>query len=172
MYQLITAKASKLELIRHYNGLTLSKIVENKYTSIAALSQQYGVDKIEQCLCVLVADLNTTFEGELSKENIEELAIEISTGITRNHSLESIYWALNQLKSQDIYGKLTVNKILKQVSQAFDELSNAIAKENYNKHLAIKFNEPRETTEEKRAYAKKQLSIAQTLIEIEKQAKI
>lgn len=171
MYQMIIAKTSKLELIRQFNGLTLSKIIEEKYTSIGMLSKQYGIDKVEQCLCVLVADLNTAFDGDLNKESIEEIAVEISTGITRNHSLESIYWTLNKLKSTDIYGKLTVNKVLKQVTQSFEVLSNATAESNYNKHLSTKFYEPRETIEEQRAYAKKQLSLAHTIIEIEKSLK-
>lgn len=171
MYQMIIAKTSKLELIRRFNGLTLSKIAKERYTSIGILAKQYGNDKIEQCLCVLISDLNTSFEGDLSKENIEEIAVEISTGITRNHSLESIYWTLNKIKSSDIYGKLTVNKVLKQITQSFDEISNAVAESNYNKHLSTKFNEPRETVDEQRAYAKKQLSIAHTVVEIEKSLK-
>lgn len=152
MYQLITAKASKTDLIRQFNGLTLPIIVKERFPSIGELARHYGQEQLEKCICVLTADLNESFEGELSKENIEEIAVEISSGLTKNHSLESIYWTFRKIKASDVFGKLTVNKVLKAIDKSFDELSNAVMAENYNNHLATKFDGERSSNKEEEGF--------------------
>jgi hypothetical protein len=171
MFQMITAKTSKLELIRSFSSLTLTNIVKESYPSIGELARRHGNEKIEKCVCVLVADLNEAFSGELTTSNIEEIAVEATSGLLKNHSLESIYWTFKNLKTADIYGKLTVNKVLKAIMESFDQISNAVATENYNRHLATKFNQPRETAEGYRERLKNELNIAKTALEIEKTLK-
>lgn len=167
MYQMITAKTSKTDLIRQFNGLTLPIIVKERFPSIGELARHYGQEQLEKCICVLTADLNESFEGELSKENIEELAVEISSGLTRNHSLESIYWTFRKIKASDVFGKLTVNKVLKAIDKSLEELSNAISNENYNQHLSLKYTEPRLNQQELRNQAGEQLRHAKTYFEIQ-----
>lgn len=171
MFQMITAKSSKIELMRAFNQLTVSKIVSDDFPRVGELSRAYGNEVVEQCIAVLVADLSESFNGDLTKDNIDEIAVEINTGILRNHSLESIYLALKRTKTQDIYGKLTVNKVLKELHKTFDEISDAVMLKNYNNHLALKHHEPRPTATEQRKQQSELLSIAKTALEIEKTLK-
>lgn len=168
---MITAKSSKLELIRTFNSLTVSKIVAEHYPCVGVLAKSYGNEVVENCIAVIIADLNETFDGDLSKEKIDEITIEINSSMLRNHSLESIFLACKNLKSADVYGKLTVNKVLKELHKTFNEISDATALVNYNKHLATKHHEPRETVQEQRKKASQKLSEAVVFMEIQKQIK-
>lgn len=164
---MITAKSSKLELIRQYNNISVSSIIQQKPPSIAALKKQHGHEIVENCVAVIVADLNTSFSGELSTEQVEEIVAELTSGFNVNHSLESIYLACKKIKYSTDY-KLTIPKILKMASQTFDEISDAVANNNYNQHLATKFTDVRETKAERNKKNSDALSIAKVWHEINK----
>lgn len=134
--QMFLEKASKTDLMRTFNALSIEKIISDGYPSLGALNRTYGVDKTEKVLTVLVLDLTTAFEGELVKQ-AEELAFEISTQ-HRNLCLEDIYLVFKQLKSTPIYGKLTQNKVLVALNNHFDDKINKADRISYEKHLATK----------------------------------
>src|SRR5690554_6922116 len=113
MFQMITAKSSKIALIRQFNDLSVPNLATTRPPAIGALVREHGQEVIENCVAILVADLNTSFSGELSRVQIEELAVELTSGFNRHHSLESVYLACRRLKASESY-KLTVAKILKE----------------------------------------------------------
>lgn len=170
MFQMITAKSSKTALIRQFSSLSIPTLVTTKPPAIGALVREHGQEVVENCVAILVADLNTSFSGELSREQIEELAVELTSGFNRNHSLESIYLACRRLKISESY-KLTVAKVLKEADAILNEISETITNQNYNAHLATKFYEPRDTEQQRRNKQKEANSIAKIWHEINQQTK-
>ncbi|MDT8412682.1 MAG: hypothetical protein RQ875_09490 [Vicingaceae bacterium] len=131
---MLQGKASKTELMRQFNGISLPAILEGDYPTVGKLSKMYGVEKLEKVIKVLVLDLSTAFEGELSKV-ADELAVEIST-THYNLTLEDVYLVFKQLKATPVYGKLTQNKVLAAINKHWEERIAAAEHINYNKHLA------------------------------------
>lgn len=149
MYQMISAKASKIDLIEQYGAMTLKKIVHENYPSIGDLQRTHGKEPVQTAIAVIVADLNQSFGGDLSKDEIIEVVAELRAGITVNLSLEDIYLACRTIKLNESY-KLKVSTLLKAFTQHFNEKSNLVANNNYNAHLATKFkSEPLSTRKDK-----------------------
>ncbi|MCZ2393400.1 MAG: hypothetical protein LC105_06070 [Chitinophagales bacterium] len=139
---MISERASKLQLIEQYASLTLSKIIDNAYPSVAVLARMHGKDKVDNAMAVIISDLNTSYGGDMDKEAILETVVEIRSGITCNLSLEDLYLICSQLKKSNTF-KLKVPAILKAVHQHLDEKTDRIVEINYNKHLAYKHNDDR-----------------------------
>lgn len=136
--QMILEKASKTDLIRNFSNLTLDKIVQNKYPAVGQLKREYGAEKVEKCVAIIVLDLSASFNGELSQEEAFEVAAEVSSSLLGNLSLEDVYFVCRQIKTSDNYGKLNVNKVLKTLKKHLNERSNKVATANYNDHLSRK----------------------------------
>lgn len=134
--QMFLEKASKTDLMRTFNTLTIDRVINDNYPTLGMLNRSCGADKVEKVLTVLVLDLTTAFEGELNKQ-AQELAVEIAT-VHRNLCLEDVYLVFRQLKSTPIYGKLTQNKVLAALNKHFEEKINEVDKISYEKHLSTK----------------------------------
>lgn len=106
--------------------------------SIGALKRTHGASTIENCVGVLIEDLNGSFGGDLSQSQMEELIAEITTGFNQNISLEGVYLAFKEVKYTQNFGKLNVNKVLKIVADQLDKACNYAGVLSHNKHLAIK----------------------------------
>lgn len=139
---MISDKASKLQLIEAFSSLTLPDIVEGKFPTIGALQTIHGKEVIDMAMAVIIADLNQSFSGDLTKDDIMECAVEIRSGITRNISLEGLYMVCSQLKRSSTF-KLKIPNILKAVNDHFEQQSAAIQQRNLNLHLAQQYNAPR-----------------------------
>jgi hypothetical protein len=135
---MILEKSSKIDLIRSFGKLTLSRIVEEKYPSISSLEKVYEPDKIEKICMILVSDLSGSFDDELSDNEVQEIAVEINSTMLRNLSLEDLYLAFKELKSSEIYGRLTVNKTLKHLKKYMERKLDAVYEKNYNRYLELK----------------------------------
>lgn len=144
MLQMITAKSSKIELIRTFNSLTMKSVVESRYPSLGMIEREHGSEIMTNCVGVLISDLNTTFDGSLSKDAIEEIIAETTTGLMKNHSLETLFLVCRQLKQDDKIYKLTVNKVVRAIHAGFDEYQKEVMNQNYNNHLANQFHDPLE----------------------------
>jgi len=142
MLQMITGKSSKIELIRAFNGLTMKSVVENRFPSLGRISREHGNDIMEICVGVLISDLNTTFEGSLSKDAIEEIIAEATTGLMLNHCLETLFLVCKKLKQDDKIFKLTVNKVVRAIHDGLEEYQKEVMAQNYNNHLANQFHDP------------------------------
>lgn len=143
---MILEGASKYDLIEQYSGLTLPVIVKEKYSSIATLTRTEGKEPVQKAMAVLVSDLNTSFGGDMSKEEIIEVVVEVQSGICNNLSLEDLYLICSQLKRNHTF-KLKVPVILKAVEQHLEERTQLIMQINYNAHLNTKYNDDRKSTQ-------------------------
>lgn len=138
MLPMILGKASKVQLIRAFGNLSMKQIVEESFPSVAALSREHGQETIEKAMSIVLLDLSESFDGELSKDAAEEICAEINSSMLRNLSLEDIYLVCRDIKLNTTY-KLTVNRVLKQMSKHFEERCEAAARHNDNKHMSTKF---------------------------------
>ncbi len=155
LFQLISEQSSKLEIIRAFSHLTLRKILETSTpTSIGELRKIHGIEKTEAAIGVLVSDLNSSFEGTLTEDNILELIAECTSGFLLNLPLEAIYVAFRELKTSDIKYKLTFNQVLRKINKTWNEYSDVAQEINLNKHLQTKYYDPRmeENEVNKQAY--------------------
>lgn len=147
LFDSLENKATKMDIIRTYNGLTLSKVVDNNLPTIGLLQKEYGLEKVELFTGMLIKDLSSSFENDLKTHQIDELTVEINNSVLRNMSLEGIFVACQDLKKSNVIGKLSVSKVLKHLNTFFEEQSKLIMQKNYNNHLAQKFYDPIENRE-------------------------
>jgi hypothetical protein len=139
MMQMILEKKSKIEMIRSFAKMDLYKVAQNNFPSLNQLSKIYGSEKMEKIVCVLVADLNVSFDGELLKEQVEEISIEIMSGISSNMPLELVFVTLQEMKYADTgFGKLTINKVLRAVRTKFNEYQKIHISQRESEHFQVK----------------------------------
>lgn len=138
LLQMIFAKTSRTNIIRRFAKMSSFEIATANYTPICDLVIAHTLEKIEQTICVLVADVNVTFEGALKKEQIEEIAIEVTAGLTSNMPLELVFLALQDLKYEEKIFKLTPNKVLQAVKKKFIEYQDIRISKRESEHYQIK----------------------------------
>lgn len=161
MHLMISEKASKAEILQHYGSMSLEKVIKLNPPSMAVLAKQLTPEKCMQLTAVLVADLSQFFNGDLDKEDCQEVAAEVQFTLLKNLSLEDVYVALQKIKRSKISYKLTANEVVRQLNAYLDERCNLISQLNYSSHLAIGQREKslREIEQEKRAKTKSLLEI-------------
>lgn len=142
MYQMISEKVSKLELIKAFGTNTMASIVAQNPPSLGILKRQNGEEKVSNAVAVIVADLSQAFNGDLTKDDIIEVVTEIMSGLTINLSLEDVYLICRNIKISHDY-KLKQSVVLKRANDYLNERSNYVANINYNKHLSTKFKDDR-----------------------------
>ena len=135
---MILGRASKVELIRFFSSLTVEEVVQNDYPSVGLLKKEHGLQKVEKAMSVLLYDLSSSFDGSLKKEDVQEIAAEVSSSTLANLSLEDIYLSCREIKTSEHYGKLNVNKVLKTMHKHLAARTDVAAKISYNHHLANK----------------------------------
>lgn len=140
--QTILEGASKMELIRHYGQLTPAKIIKGDFPTLGALSRKYGIEKTEKVMAVILHDLSSSFDGDLSKTDVEEICVELTSSHLRNFAMEDVLLVCRQIKQADNYGKLNINKVLKAMNQHFEKRCDAIEEMNNNQHYSQKFTDP------------------------------
>lgn len=133
-------KKTKLELIRTYSNLSIEKISESGCRNLHGLKREYGLEKVEVFVEVILNDLNSSFDGDLEKNQISEIIVEITSGFNANISLEGIYLACRELKYNNTHGKITVNKVLKQLTKHLNDYVAYNETKNYNRYLSQKEN--------------------------------
>lgn len=130
--------AGKVDLIRSFSNLSIHQIVEQRYPSISKLSQQYGIEKTEKVVQVLVLDLASAFDSELGDDQVAEISAELTSGLNRSMSMEDIYLICREIKTSSSFGKLTVNKVLTAARKHLEAKTKAAADYSLNKHLSNK----------------------------------
>lgn len=139
MFQKVLEKTSKMELIRTFASLTPAKILNGNFPSIAKLARQYGKEQVEKVNAVLFADLSSSMDGDLDQEQISEICVELNSEfMLYNLTIEDIYYVCRQIKTSELYGKLTVNKVLKALRKHAEERTTLAITLNENEHLATK----------------------------------
>jgi len=137
LMQMISAGASKTDLVRTYGGMSLEQVLEARYPSLGRLTLMYGQEKTEKALAVLLLEASAAFEGSFDKETSLELAAEIKAHYYYL-SLEDCYVCLQEMKTRKVYGKLTPNKVLVAVNDYADRRLIKAAEQSLNQHLAMK----------------------------------
>jgi hypothetical protein len=117
--------------------------VNSNYPTVGGLERMHGKYALKNSIAVILADLSSSFGGDLKKDEIMEIVAEVRSGLNRNITLEGLYVVCSEIKSSSIYGKLTVNKVLTAVKSHIKEQSNAHENNNYQQHLQSKTNAPR-----------------------------
>jgi len=135
---MISAQSSKIELIERFGAMTLKQVVNDKPPAIGALERQHGKEETQNVMAVIISDLNNSFGGDISKDDILEVVAEVRMGLTRSISLEDLYLICQKIKTSSTY-KLKVPTILKAVNDHLAEKSNMVMNMNYNYHLANKY---------------------------------
>ena len=135
--QMILDKASKTDLIKAFGGLTMEVIIKAKCPSVGRLMRNQEPEKVETAIAILVQDLSRSFEGELNRDDAEEVAAEVASSSLRSLSLEDIYYALRQVKKKKQHGKLNVNKVLVELELHFEKRTEKAGEISYNNHLSM-----------------------------------
>lgn len=157
LLRMISEKKSRVEIIRAVGSLSFEKAVDPANPSIGSLQrywkQSKGIDKAaavrqsENYVSVLIQDLSQSFENELEPDQIQEISAEICNTIHRNLSLEEIYYVCKQLRTEKVYGKLTVNKVLNRFQNHFEQRLDHAERVNLSQHLSKKESRANTKTE-------------------------
>ena len=132
---LLLNKASNRDIIRAMANVTIGDVA-GRYPAISALKKLHG-DRVETVLAALVVDASGYFEHAITESQALDVAAEICAQYYYL-SLEDVYLALSRLKTEQIYGRLTLNKVLNVTSRYAEERANLAAQRNLNEHLARK----------------------------------
>lgn len=144
---MISGQSSKIELIRTYSSLSLKKVVDYKFPSIGTLCRTSGSDMVRTATGVILADLSSSFRGELSTDEIEELIEEVHGGLLRNITLEGLWLCCRQLKGSEVRGKLSVNKVLTALNKHLDDVTDLHEIKSKNDHLQHSYHFERSNNE-------------------------
>lgn len=131
-------KASKHDLIRTFSGLTMNKIIDKQYPSIAQLKRYYHPEKVEKVTAIILSDLSGTFNGALDDDSVKEISVEITATMLANLSLEDVFVVCRNIKFSKVFGKLDTNKTLTAMKNYMDEKTEAIGMRSHSDHLAKK----------------------------------
>lgn len=154
LQKLSETNSNNLELIRTFGSYTLDKIVKEELPTVGQLQKAYGSEKVELAITIIVCDLSKFFNNEIKEEQAQEIAIEFTSGILRNVTLEGIFLTCQKIKRSDLKFKLSANIILKEMHKHLEEQSDLIMQNNYNKHLAHQFSGDRNAPIQNELYAK------------------
>ena len=140
----LRAKTPKHLLLKKYSNLSLLNNVKNKYPSIKRLIKEINEEEVIRAISILIADVNIVFSGDLSKEQIIDIAYEISTGFLNNLSLEDLFVVVKRVKHKDFY-KLKPNFILNECQRYIEEKMATHAQFSVSQHQQTKtmFDSPR-----------------------------
>ncbi len=149
---------SKKEIIQAFSSLTPSKIVKAGYPSVSVLSRQYGPAKIERSLSVLFSDFGNSFDKPLKPVQVEELTAELTSDyMMRSLSLEDVYYALRELKINNQYGAISINKVLKSLRDHNAVRMETVQRLNESKHASGKYLHAERSSEQSNAPTNEQL---------------
>lgn len=127
------------QIVRRFGNTTMPQVVESSLPSIGALERQYSTEKTENVIGVILQEASTYFGDAMPQGQALEVAAEITTRY-KWLKLEDVFVAFNEMKDQNIYGKLTPNKILSRIKKYSEDRLQYAAERSRNAHLARKEN--------------------------------
>lgn len=133
--QMILEGSSNRDLVRQVGSMSMQQAMNATAPGIGRMVQIHGRDKVEKVIAVIVAETAAYFDGEMGSEQALDIAAEI-TNRYAGIKVEDIWVALNDLKSSEIYGKLTSNKILSMLKKYMHRRLEAAGQQSLNQHLA------------------------------------
>lgn len=136
---MLSKGASRAEIVRNFGSLTPEKIITNKYPSIAKIKRYYDTEKTEAMIGYLLIQTSEAFDNTLDEEQAIEIAADMGSTFPY-FSLEDVFFVLQRMKRQRLYGKLTVNKVLAAFEEYDKERTKRAEEMNWNDHLSNKEN--------------------------------
>ena len=138
--QLILDSSSNRELVKRMGRLTMPDVIRGGFPTFFSLKNEFGEERVEKVLAIVVKETSAYFEKEFDTEKARDVAAEIIT-VYGNLTMEDMFVCFQQIKRQQQFGKLTANKILKQVNDYVDKRLEEGGRISLNEHLARR--EPR-----------------------------
>jgi uncharacterized protein (DUF433 family) len=133
---MISAGSSRIEIVKHFATITPEKVLKGTYPSLAKLKKEIGDDKVEMALAILILDTSKAFDEQLDKDTAVELAAEVHATYYY-YTLEECFFILQKFKHRQLYGKLTLNKILTAFDEYQKERISLADNLSYNAHIAV-----------------------------------
>ena len=133
--QMISAGSSRVDIVKHFATITPAKVLNGSFPSLARLKKELGENKVETALAILIIDTSKAFDEQLEKDTALELAAEVHATYYY-YTLEECFIILQKFKHQQLYGKLTLNKILAAFEEYNKERMTLADDISYNAHLA------------------------------------
>lgn len=133
--QMILEGSSNRDLVRQVGSMSMQQAMNVRVPGIGRMVQIHGRDKVEKVLAVMVAETAAYFDGEMGSEQALDIAAEL-TGRYSAVKIEDVWVCLNDLKSKEIYGKLTSNKVLSAMNKYMSRRLEAAEQQSLNHHLA------------------------------------
>jgi hypothetical protein len=133
--QLILEGNSNRQLVRTMGSLTMQQAMNTGVPGIATLVRRHGREKVEKVLAVMVSETAAYFDADMGQEQALDIAAEISIQYAAI-KLEDVWVCLNELKSTEIYGKLTSNKVLSALKKYMHRRLEVAEQQSLNQHLA------------------------------------
>jgi hypothetical protein len=133
--QLILEGSSNRELVRTFGTMTLAKAMNAPQPAIGALARTHGRERVEKTLAVMLVETAAYFDAEMGKEQALDIAAEITTTYPFL-KMEDAWVVLSELRSAELFGKLTSNKVLSALRKYTDKRLEAAGQQSLNEHLA------------------------------------
>ncbi len=133
--QLILEGNSNRDLVRQLGSMTMQQAIDKRVPGIGQMMRREGRAKVEKVVAVMVQETSAYFDEQMGKEQAVDIAAEL-TGKYAGVKLEDVWVCLNELKSSEIYGKLTSNKVLSAMKKYMDRRLELAAQQSLNEHLA------------------------------------
>jgi uncharacterized protein YnzC (UPF0291/DUF896 family) len=135
--QMVLDKGSNRQIVRTFGKASMTDVIRSKLPTLGRLIENYGAEKTENVIAVLLKEASGYFGDAMP----DGQALEVATEITVRYKwlkMEDVFVAMNELKEQNIYGKLTPNKILNAINKYSENRLNYAAELSLNAHLSQK----------------------------------
>lgn len=135
--QMISDQKSSTELIRAFANITVGDVVGAGYPPISGLKKEYGVEKIESVIAILIVEGTALFDKSINKAQALELAAEIASTYYYL-TLEDLYIVLKEFRKSKQFGAISAAKILSATAEYDRERINIAEKRAIDAHLNTK----------------------------------
>lgn len=133
--QLILEGNSNRDLVRSHGSMTMVQAMNKHVPGIGKMVRSEGRERVEKVVAVMLQETSSYFDEQMGKEQALDIAAELTTKYA-GIKLEDLWVCLNDLKSSEIYGKLTSNKVLSAMKKYMDRRLELAAQQSLNEHLA------------------------------------
>ncbi len=132
-------KVSGVDLYKAYGNLTVSKIIEEKPTSLVAYKKTENMDELRKSIARYLMYLCSWFDSNVKNMHAIDISEKMLSTQTLNHlTFEDLYIMGEQLKSQKTFGKLTPAVLLRTINNYAEYKLEQVQSYNREQHLRTK----------------------------------
>ena len=149
LVELITASDYRnRHIVQHYGKLTMQSAMNSDSPTVWRWAKEEGEEKMIPAIAKLFIGTSLFFDKPISQDEGETLVTEILANYeTSNLKLEDLVVICKELKESDVYGKLTMNKILKHVRAYTEKRMQAAVRQSLDDSLTHKNNDTMDIAE-------------------------